>query len=333
MPTMTRNVAKEAAAYVRTLENNLRSRYDKAQCPITKSAGELFALKNILGRQSNDIPASFENYCQLAQNAGFIPKTIAQEILRDQYTKLCENVKSYVRTRAATGNLIVETNIYNKIMQTEQFFKESPEVGHLLHGSMLRSHCESIAESMGNVIANHAYKRANLAPERLCKEAFISWNGPPPNSTCDPLLKVSMDLKFGGKEWDLVRRSDPSKLASYNVSKVVDRKNLSTGRIPFTSEGDNEKQKKEWQLLEEKMHQQRKKEIEEKKVHVKKTQEKRKQALEVERRKQEEAENQLTERKELEAQRRQLEAERNAAKVQEKEKERRRRQEEQNNYL
>ena len=51
---------------------------------------------------------------------------------------------------------------------------------HLFMNCIVKTHAESVAESMGSIIERHCdSRRGSMGLEDVGKEAFVSWNGPP----------------------------------------------------------------------------------------------------------------------------------------------------------
>ena len=86
------------------------------------------------------------------------------------------------------------------------------------------------------MVGQHYEHRGSLNVEKVSKESFIAWNGPPPfnqsNTMCDAL-----NLQFGGgsEKWHFLRLSRrPDMLKTFKFeSKVIDRPNRTTSTINY----------------------------------------------------------------------------------------------------
>lgn len=89
----------------------------------------------------------------------------------------------------------------------------------------VKSSNESVVESMGNIIDQHAAPGRHLNPEEYAREAFIHWNGPQLHRA-DRFLAASLNRHFkvswpgGWRFTNVTRRMEM--LNFKHTSKVVD---------------------------------------------------------------------------------------------------------------
>ena len=97
---------------------------------------------------------------------------------------------------------------------------------HLMLRCLLKTHAETVAESMGNLVAMHCDKRRGLGIEDVGKETFINWNGPPVHMA-DSLGVKTLNRLFKGKKWHFVTRT------SNLDSEVIKRLKSKPAKVPF----------------------------------------------------------------------------------------------------
>ena len=97
---------------------------------------------------------------------------------------------------------------------------------HLMLRCFLKTHAETVAESMGNLVAMHCDKRRGLGIEDVGKETFINWNGPPVHMA-DSLGVKTLNRLFKGKKWHFVTRT------SNLDSEVIKRLKSKPAKVPF----------------------------------------------------------------------------------------------------
>jgi len=100
----------------------------------------------------------------------------------------------------------------------------------------VKSSNESVVESMGNIIDQHAAPGRHLNPEEYAREAFIHWNGPQLHRA-DRFLAASLNRHFkvswpgGWRFTNVTRRMEM--LNFKHTSKVVDRLQRRPSKFPF----------------------------------------------------------------------------------------------------
>ena len=98
---------------------------------------------------------------------------------------------------------------------------------HLFLRCALKTHVESVAESMGSIIDLHSDKRRGIDVRVVGEESMIHWNGPPINRAND-LLESALDRHFGGRRnWHFITRQNKPE------STVISRLKRETVRVPW----------------------------------------------------------------------------------------------------
>lgn len=181
---------------------------------------------------------AFIKYAEIAMKANFL-ETYTLDELRDQYLAFQSFVKKSKDEWCDSCNFSkkseFERKLYNKLLHNPSTF---PEVNHLLASATVRLANESQCEAMGSVVGSYYEYRGSLKVEKISKETFISWNGPPPFEQSNALLEDALQLRFGGgpETWNflrLTRRPDKLKTYLHGSSKVVDRLNGLRSRIDY----------------------------------------------------------------------------------------------------
>lgn len=256
LPTMTRRAAshpkhqdqsqneaitrcrQHAADFIDRLIDALRSRMEANNCEILNLASKAFDLQKIYRRdeQNEEGVDEFIKYAESAMRAEFLENYTLDE-LKVQY---CE-FRSFVREAkeewydhcSFSTKREFEKKLYNKLLHNSSRF---PEVNHLLASATVRLANESQCESIGSVVGRHFEHRGSLKVEKVSKEVFIAWNGPPPFNQCTTLLRDALSLRFGGgpETWHFLRVTKRNYLLKTFVSsKVVDRKQNERSRINY----------------------------------------------------------------------------------------------------
>ena len=111
-------------------------------------------------------------------------------------------------------------------LKKEELYLGIEKFLHLLLRCVLKTHAETVAESMGNLIDMHCEKRRGLGVEDVGKEAFIDWNGPPIHLADNLGVKV-LNRLFKGKRWHFVT------VANQPDSEVTRRLKQKQSKLPF----------------------------------------------------------------------------------------------------
>ena len=97
---------------------------------------------------------------------------------------------------------------------------------HLILRCTVKTHAETVAESMGNIVDLQCEKRQGLGVENVGKGTFIDWNGPPVHLS-DNLGTKTLNRIFEGKKWHFVTVSNKAD------SEVTKRLKQKKAKVPF----------------------------------------------------------------------------------------------------
>lgn len=100
---------------------------------------------------------------------------------------------------------------------------------------VMKSPIESVAESMGNILDQHADPHRHLEVEVFSKEAFIHWNGPVVHRSRTFLVRA-LEKAYPGKNWRdqfSHREVRADRLYKWKVSEVLDRHYSMHSKLPF----------------------------------------------------------------------------------------------------
>lgn len=257
LPTMTRQAAATSQCkdqsqiqaitrcrllcvdFINSLIEALQSRMNANSLEILCWASKAFDLEEIFRQdeRSEMCVEAFIKYADAAMKANFL-ETYSLDELKNQYSEF----QNFVKKSKDDYNCCdfykkneFERKLYNKLVHTPSNF---PEVTHLLASATVRLANESQCEAIGSVVGRHYEHRGSLNVEKVSKEVFISWNGPPPFTQSNSLLRDALQLHFGGgpDTWHFIRVSKrPDKIKAYlhESSKVVDRLNKFVSRINY----------------------------------------------------------------------------------------------------
>ncbi len=122
---------------------------------------------------------------------------------------------------------ISTTKVLHMILRNEVLYAGIEEFLHFFLRCALKTHVESVAESMGSIIDMHNDKRRGLDVKVVGGEAMIHWNGPPLHAA-DDLLESALDRHFGGKKnWHFKTRSNKPEYV------VISRLKGQPGQVPW----------------------------------------------------------------------------------------------------
>ena len=128
------------------------------------------------------------------------------------------------------------TVIMSVLFTQPQYYEGIEDWLYLFNHMILKAGCESVVESMGCIIDQHAAGGRHLDPTKYSMEAVIHWNGPKLHHA-KSLLHEALDLHFGQKGWHFEGKTEGDRLVSRNsnwkVSKVVDRLMAEESRLSF----------------------------------------------------------------------------------------------------
>ena len=89
------------------------------------------------------------------------------------------------------------------ILQEQDLFDGMQSFLHFMLRCLVKTHAETVAESMGNLIDMYSDKRRGLSIDDAGKETFIDWNGPPVHDAIS-LGENTMNRIFKGRQWHFV---------------------------------------------------------------------------------------------------------------------------------
>ena len=120
---------------------------------------------------------------RLNQNGGELVKINEQTLYqlhscnsqcRVKYKNTCKDRKKVVEPR--TPNAMKFLHLF---LRKPELYKWFENFLHLLLRCTMKTHAETVAESMGNLVDLHCDKRRGLGVQDVGVEVFIDWNGPP----------------------------------------------------------------------------------------------------------------------------------------------------------
>ena len=111
-------------------------------------------------------------------------------------------------------------------LKEPELFKGIEVFLHLLLRCVIKTHAETVAESMGNLLDLHCEKRRGLGVQDVGLEVFIDWNGPPVHLV-DSLGTRSLSRLFNGGKWHFVT------LVNRGDSEITRRLKFLDAKLPF----------------------------------------------------------------------------------------------------
>ena len=111
-------------------------------------------------------------------------------------------------------------------LRKEELYSGIEEFLHLMLRCLLKTHAETVAESMGNLVDMHCEKRRGLGIEDVGQECFIDWNGPPVHQA-DNLGVKTLNRLFKGTRWHFIT------VANQADSEVTKRLKSRQAKLPF----------------------------------------------------------------------------------------------------
>ena len=111
-------------------------------------------------------------------------------------------------------------------LRKEELFSGIEQFLHLLLRCLLKTHAETVAESMGNLVDLHCEKRRGLGIEDVGRETFIDWNGPPVHHV-ESLGIKTLNRHFKGTKWHFVT------VANKSDSEVTKKLKSKQPKLPF----------------------------------------------------------------------------------------------------
>ena len=138
-----------------------------------------------------------------------------------KYRKTCDQKGKIIHPKQP-----IHMKFVHLFLKKEELYLGIEKFLHLLLRCVLKTHAETVAESMGNLIDMHCEKRRGLGVEDVGKEAFIDWNGPPIHLADNLGVKV-LNRLFKGKRWHFVT------VANQPDSEVTRRLKQKQSKLPF----------------------------------------------------------------------------------------------------
>eukprot|EP00794_Sanderia_malayensis_P004949 gene4949-5598_t len=122
---------------------------------------------------------------------------------------------------------IISSKFLHKFLKDDSLYSGIEDLLHLFLRCALKTHVESVAESMGSIIDLHSDKRRGIDVRVVGEESMIHWNGPPV-SKANELLESALDAHFGGRRnWHFITRQNKPE------STVIARLKRGTVRVPW----------------------------------------------------------------------------------------------------
>ena len=111
-------------------------------------------------------------------------------------------------------------------LKREELYSNIQNFLHFLLRCVMKTHAETVVESMGNLVEMHCEKRRGLGIEDVGKETFIDWNGPPVHQS-DSLGIKTLNRLFKGTKWHFVT------VANKADSEVTKKLKSEKSKLPF----------------------------------------------------------------------------------------------------
>ena len=132
---------------------------------------------------------------------------------------------------SSTGKLIlpkqpIPMKFLQLFLMREELYRNIEMFLHLTLRCVLKTHAETVAESMGNLVDMHCEKRRGLGIADVGKETFIDWNGPPVH-LADNLGTKVINRIFKGSNWHFITG------ANQLDSEVTRRLKQKKSKLPF----------------------------------------------------------------------------------------------------
>ena len=122
---------------------------------------------------------------------------------------------------------LITAKFLHMFLKYSSLYSGIEDLLHLFLRCALKTHVESVAESMGSIIDLHSDKRRGIDVRVVGEESMIHWNGPPINRAND-LLESALDRHFGGRRnWHFITRQNKPE------STVISRLKRETVRVPW----------------------------------------------------------------------------------------------------
>ena len=115
-----------------------------------------------------------------------------------KYKKSCKD-----RNKVAEPRMPIPMKFLHFLLREPDLHRGIENFLQLLLRCTMKTHAETVAESMGNLVDLHCEKRRGLGVQDVGLEVFIDWNGPPIHLV-DSLGARVLDRYFNGGKWHFV---------------------------------------------------------------------------------------------------------------------------------
>lgn len=237
--------------------SNVKTRFDTEEDvkSILLTAGSLFDVTKILNYEtSNNIKSDLSKYVNLAKESGNFTSEISIDDLVSEYKVFAARVKDissqyrYVpidkpnrkpHVQIDYPERYLQLDLYKKILETPNLYKDIGNVLHLSLTALCRTHCEAVVEGMGSVMTSDMKSRGRLDVKTIERETLIRWQGPHPASkSSNELIATSLDHHFKGRSnWHFCSKDERAKyFTSSEVLMRIKKTAEENEKISFVSE-------------------------------------------------------------------------------------------------
>ena len=130
------------------------------------------------------------------------------------------------RNKVALPKTPIAMKFLHLFLREPELYRGIENFLHLLLRCVLKTHAETVAESMGNLVDLHCDKRRGLGVQDVGLEVFIDWNVPPVHMA-DNLGIKSLNRLFKGRKWHFITQLNRGE------SEVTRRLKLEQPKLPF----------------------------------------------------------------------------------------------------
>eukprot|EP00918_Siedleckia_nematoides_P025746 GHVU01055578.1.p1 GENE.GHVU01055578.1~~GHVU01055578.1.p1 ORF type:complete len:390 (-),score=46.99 GHVU01055578.1:512-1681(-) len=132
------------------------------------------------------------------------------------------------------GKMVLSgTRIMKDLFTTRALYAGLADILYVFEMCVLKTHNESVLESVGNILGIHADDGRAPDPSSVEVEAFVHWNGPPLHRA-DGIIEAALNKHFEPNRWHFGQVSRSCAHGNFSrTSKVIQRLQAVTGRLPF----------------------------------------------------------------------------------------------------
>ena len=138
-----------------------------------------------------------------------------------KYKNTCED-----RMKVAEPRKPIAMKFLHLFLREPELYQGVEHFLHLLLRCTMKTHAETVAESMLNLVDLHCEKRRGLGVQDVGLEVFIDWNGPPVHLV-DSLGTRTLNKHFNGQKWHFIT------LFNRSESEVTRRLKSVKPKLPF----------------------------------------------------------------------------------------------------